>query len=220
MNSELLPWQNVASFIRLHTHDVRNSLSSLDLEAAFLAEVMEGDDEAKQSLQRLRSQIHEIANGLKDLSAKMSDLRVTRVAFAARDLFLIWGDIPASMKDLPPVEWSESLTEEMIEVDPISTSKVFLELFKNAQKFGSGKLSGAVRVEDNMVVYEMRELKADAVNPQDWGSVPFASSKTSSYGLGLWQARRIAEANGGQFTQAYDSDSKTLISRLRIPIKS
>jgi len=219
MSSDIcIPLPHVASFIRLLTHDVRNNLSGLDLEAAYLSEVMTGDDEAKDSLKRLRTQIHTIANEMKELSSKIADPRVTRIPILARDLFLIWRDIPMTMEKPVTAEWSETLGEENIEVDPMSLSKVFAELFRNAQVFGGDGLKASSFVKEAYAFFELRENKSEPVEPQEWQDKPLLSSRRGAYGLGLWLVKRTVEANGGTFSQAYDENSEILITSLRFPI--
>ena len=56
LSESLVPLERVAKFIRQITHDVRNGLSAVDLEAAFIAELI-ADPEATEELRRLRGMV-------------------------------------------------------------------------------------------------------------------------------------------------------------------
>ena len=51
-----IPWSRLAGFIRKHTHDVRNDLNSLDLESAFLEEIVPAG-EMQTGVARIRKQL-------------------------------------------------------------------------------------------------------------------------------------------------------------------
>jgi hypothetical protein len=50
-----IPWELIAGFVRQFTHEVRNGLNSLDLEAALMQELA-ADDEAHACAARARQQ--------------------------------------------------------------------------------------------------------------------------------------------------------------------
>jgi signal transduction histidine kinase len=64
-----VPWAQLAAFIRQLGHDIRNDLNALSLEAALLKELV-ADPEAVTSANRIQTQLREIANRLKELSAR------------------------------------------------------------------------------------------------------------------------------------------------------
>ena len=48
------------------------------------------------------------------------------------------------------------------------------------------------------MIYEfLRTQKRGLWKPGDGGFAPFVSTRRGGYGLGLWETRRIVEANGG-----------------------
>ena len=55
MEETQIPWSRLAGFIRKHTHDVRNDLNSLDLESAFLEEIVP-PGEMQTGVARIRKQ--------------------------------------------------------------------------------------------------------------------------------------------------------------------
>jgi signal transduction histidine kinase len=214
-----LPWSQVAKFLRQHTHDVRNHLSSLDLEAAFLAEVSVNDPEASDSVKRLRNQIRQIAATLKEFSGKIAPARVTPAPVAARDLLAIWKDVSAGVEEMPEVEWKEMVQGEEVEADPMSLCAVFRELLSNAKLFGSQEIRVQVRGDGDRVEFELREKKETPVDPSHWGKMPLISTRRGGYGLGLWQAAGIVRANGGELLQRYEPDSQELVSIIRFPAR-
>jgi hypothetical protein len=206
---------SVAAFFRQHTHDVRNHLNALDLQAALLTELVT-EPEAAENVSRIRGQIRTLASNLRTLSAKFADPQGHRSPIAARELFLIWQD-QASCVGLDGVAWTNSLGEESVNVDTLGVADVFKELLENAKQFGGGTgLVGIASVEGDKVAFELREPKSEPVDPASWGSFPFASTKRGGYGLGLWQADRVVSASGGTVCRQFLPDGK-LVTKLAFP---
>src|SRR5262245_34928284 len=111
-----LPWSRVATFVRQHTHDVRNDLNSLDLEGALLAEMVT-DEEAKESITRMRKQIRQAATKLKALSAKFGDPRPMTSSILAQDLFEIWQEQSRSLERPLQLDWASKLSGQSLSVD-------------------------------------------------------------------------------------------------------
>ena len=212
-----LSWSHLAQFIRQHTHDVRNGLTSLDLEASLLAELVPSG-EAGESVARMRAQIRKLAADLRALAAKFADPQPTRELFAALDLFLIWQDQLTALDSAPTVVWSAAIGEERVNVDAVALANVFRELLANAQTFGTGaSLLGTARVEGGHIAFELREPKDAPVETASWGRAPFASMRHGHYGLGLWEAQRTIAANGGEVQRRFASEALALITTLRFP---
>ena len=208
----------VAGFIRQHTHDIRNHLNGLDLEAALLAETVT-DSESAEGLARMRRQIHGLAEELRALSAKFSGDPANRAPIAARELFLIWQD-QAALLGLDAVAWSTALGEEKVSVDVAAVSEVFKELLVNARQFTgpSGLAATAIR-RGGRIAFELRETKAAPLDPSAWGAQPFVSTKRGGYGLGLWQAAQMVAASGGETTRTYlPPPDATLLTKLTFPL--
>ena len=213
-----LSWSHLAQFIRQHTHDVRNGLTSLDLEAALLAELAPGG-EAAESVARIRAQIRRLAADLRALAGKFAEPQPARDLCAARELFLIWQDQLAALDPAPSVQWSEALGAEQVNVDAAALASVFRELLANAQAFGTGAtLLGAARVEGGHIAFELREPKDAPIETASWGHAPFASMRHGHYGLGLWEAQRTITANGGEVQRRFERDTVELITTLLFPI--
>ena len=216
-NDIALPLSRVAAFMRQHTHDVRNHLNALDLEAALLADIVT-DNEAIDAVRRLRVQIRETANSLRTLSSKMSEPQPSRAPLAARELFLIWQDEGARL-GLESIAWTQTLGLERVNVDAGALAKVCAELLTNAKQFGDGTgLVAMAAVSGGKVCFELREQGKSGVDPTTWGSAPFFSTRRGAYGLGLWEADRIVRANGGTIAREVLSNG-TLVTKLAFPVE-
>ena len=213
-----LSWSHLAQFIRQHTHDVRNNLTSLDLEAALLADLAPQGEPA-EGVARIRAQIRALAEDMRALAAKFAEPRPSLALYAARELFLIWQDQLAALEPAPTVQWSDALGMEQMNVDAAALANVFRELFANAQAFGTGApLLGAARMEDRRIVFELREPKDASIETASWGRAPFASMRHGHYGLGLWEAQRTIAANGGEVQRRFAPDAMELITTLLFPV--
>ncbi len=210
----------LAHFIRQHTHDVRNELNGLDLEAALLAELVP-DGEPAEGVARIRAQIHRLAADLRMLAGKFAEPHPSRAIYEARELFLIWQDQLTALDPAPLVEWSDTLGVEQVNVDAAALAEVFRELLANAQAFATGApLHATAHVQDRAVVFELREPEATPIETASWGRAPFASTRPGHSGLGLWSAHRTITANGGEMQHRFAPDTRELITTLTFPAVS
>lgn len=213
-----LSWPAVAAFMRQLTHDVRNQLNGLELEATLIAESVTSE-EALESLARIREQLHHVAGSLRALSSKFVEPSPTLSPIAAAELYLIFQEQAASMENLPPIDWGHTLEREQINVDATELANVAKELLTNAREFSAdGRLEIRGRAETGNVIYEFREPKSACLQTEPWGHAPFRSTKRNGYGLGLWEARRLVEANNGKITHEYKPDPQHLLTTLSFPI--
>lgn len=213
-----LNWLGVSAFVRQHTHDVRNHLNGLDLEAALLAELVT-DPEAKESVTRIRRQIRETAAAMRTLSAKFSDSKLALIPIAARDLVEIWKEQHATVEGAPEVVWNDRLGEEKVSVDPESIAAIFKELLCNATAFRSqAPLSASALVNERNAIFALGELKDGELDPSNWGRVPFHTTRRGGYGLGLWSMSRKILANGGEIERSFDPARRELVTTLRFPV--
>ncbi len=212
-----IPWPQLAAFVRQHTHDVRNHLNSLDLEAALLGELVT-TSESRESAGRLRKQIRNFANEMRALSAKFADPPSGRAVVPASMLMLIWQDQAASLDPKPEVTWEHDLGEAKITVDPDSIARTFRELLANAAFFSQGKLLYADgSAQNGNVVFRLCEPKDQPVDPSQWGHAPLHSTRRGGYGLGLWNVDRSVEASHGTVQRKYDADTHQLVTTLSFP---
>jgi signal transduction histidine kinase len=212
-----IPLERVAGFVRQHTHDVRNGLNGLDLEAALLLEIVT-EEEARAGVQRMRTQMRGLAEQLRALGTRFQEPQPHRAPLPARELLAILREQHAGLADAPEVAWSEAAGEVAVDVDPMMVVGIFRELWSNAIAFPA---NGPIRLracrKDDAVVIELTEPKIAPLDPRDWGEVPFSGTRRGGYGLGLWTAHRLAEASGLQFTQEMSSAGE-LVTRLRLSV--
>jgi signal transduction histidine kinase len=213
-----LSWVVIAGFVRQLTHDVRNQLNGLELETALIADSL-SDPEAMESLVRIREQLHHVAGTLKTLSSRFADPCPTLSPIAATELFLIFQEQAASMDNLPAIDWAHTLENEQINVDATELANAVKELLSNARDFApAGRLQIGGRAEMENVIYEFFEPKSDPLQTQCWGHAPFRSTKRNGYGLGLWETRKLVEANKGKITHEYRPGKKDLLTTLSFPV--
>src|SRR5882672_5506961 len=77
-----IPYPRIAAFVRQVTHDVRNNLNSLDLQAAYATELIT-DPEAAAEVKRLRAIIATSAKQLQALSANFQQVTPHPVTYQA-----------------------------------------------------------------------------------------------------------------------------------------
>lgn len=213
-------WSRVAAFVRQHTHDLRNDLNGLDLEAALLADIV-ADPEGVESVSRIRGEIRKVAANLRTLSGKFADARPTLLRLPAQELFLIWQDQLTELLTRPKVEWSSTLGEGEVNIDPAGVAGAFREVLANAQAFGNGETIRATAApDDGIALFQLREPKAEPVTPESWGTTPFLSTRRGGYGLGLCDVVRTVEASGGTISWNFEPGRSELATSIRFPFAS
>jgi signal transduction histidine kinase len=215
-----IPWELIAGFVRQFTHEVRNGLNSLDLEAALMQELAP-DDEAHACAARARQQVRRLADQLRSLSTLFQKPQPATARMQARELLLSWREQHAGLKSCAPeVRWIEELGGEEINVDEATMATVFRELLSNASAFDQGgQLTITARRANGAVTFEFKELKTNKLDPMDWDRA-FLTGRRGHYGLGLWNVRRLMEANSGTITRHFLEKESALVTTLRLPIVS
>ncbi|WP_395747887.1 hypothetical protein [Prosthecobacter sp.] len=217
MDESVIAWSRVAAFVRQHTHDVRNGLNSLDLEASFLQELVP-DGEAGTSVARVRKQVRGLAQHLRTLSMIVQEPSPAIGKTPARSLMKIWREKHASITGAPEVTWDDHLGDEQVDVDVEFIATVFNELLLNAMAFSRGAvLKISARSEGGRVIFELKEPKKEPVETGAWGQ-PFSAMRHDHYGLGLWSAKRLLKACNASFTQEYLPAESCLLSQIILPV--
>ncbi len=168
-----ISFPQVANFIGQLNHDLRNHLNAIELQSAFLGEIVAAE-EAKAEVRRLREMTGEMGAQLQRLSRQLAKIQVHTMSYTAADLgedlrTKINTDFSAEAAQL---EWQFSLGKETLEIDPQLLLDAFAELFANAftHSRGEGPLIFAGRAADLAVVFSLREPKSAALEgTADWG---------------------------------------------------
>lgn len=211
-----IPWKRVAGFVRQHAHDVRNGLNSLDLETTLLHELVK-DEEATASVERVQKQLRALAMQLRSLAALFQDPQPVAAPIPARVLLQIWREKHAALQDVLKVHWMDELGDERVNADVGMMATVFRELLTNATAFSTGApVTVTARAASGEVFFELREPKNEALDTSTWGQ-PLSTTRRGGYGLGLWTARRLMQANGASLLQRHVSGEACLLSQIILP---
>jgi K+-sensing histidine kinase KdpD len=216
-----IPWSTVVKFIGQLNHDLRNHLNAIELQAAFVGEIVD-EPEAKGEIKRLRELTKELGAHLQRLSASLAKIQPTLMAYSAREFV---EDLRARFATEQPehvaeVEWKESLGGEMIEIDPQLLQEAFLELLANAFTHGRGEgpIVFEAQGDKKAVVFALCEPKTQFDGTmEDWAARPLAKVRQGHYALGLFRARSIFEAHHGTFRAQFDSEASLLRTTSSLP---
>ncbi|MGI8891218.1 MAG: hypothetical protein ACR2G0_10610 [Chthoniobacterales bacterium] len=216
-----IPWPELTKFIGQLNHDLRNHLNAVELQSAFLAEIVT-DEEGRAEIKRLREMTGEMSTHLQRLSAALASIRPTAMRYLAAEFV---EDLRAKLTGEKPetaagVEWNNSLADEALEIDPYLVQEAFLELFGNAISHGraEGPLVFESRPAGEAVEFLLREPKTKFEEPtENWGGHPVRKVRGGHYGLGLFRARSIFEAHHGTLHAHYDPSAATLTTTVALP---
>lgn len=217
-----VPWPNVTAFVRQHTHDIRNHLNGIDLEAALLRELVT-DPEALQGVSRLRQQVRDIASELRGISNRLADPSPRPTPIAASELFEIWQEQVAAVREPPcDVKWESTLSAQNVHVDAALFAGALFELVQNAFHFyeppGSVMCTGhLVEVGVQFAVYE---TKSQAPDFGSWGCTPLQTTRRGGTGLGLWNVQRVVTASLGRIERRFDRGVSQLRTFVQLPAKA
>lgn len=212
-----IPLKRVAEFVRQHAHDVRNGLNSLDLETAYLTELVV-DGEAAESVARIQKQLRSLALHLRTLSTRFQNPQPVAAPISARVLLQIWRDKHQALPNAPQVLWVDELGDEQVNVDVGMMAAVFQELLANAAAFSTGApMNVTARAANREVILELREPKNEALDTSTWGQ-PLFTTRRGAYGLGLWTAQRMMQANGAALVQRHVSEDGCLSTQIILTV--
>ncbi|MGI8432843.1 MAG: sensor histidine kinase [Chthoniobacterales bacterium] len=216
-----IPWPETVKFIGQFNHDIRNHLNAIELQSAFLGEIIE-EAEAKDEVRRLREMTAAMGAALQKLSGQLSKINPSTMSYQGVELI---EDLQSKITATHPaeaaaIEWHSSLGQEPIEIDPHLLIEAFAELFANAftHSRGSEPLGFSASADDGALVFTLREPKAEALEVgEDWGTRPFAQVRHGHYGLGLFRARAIVAAHQGTMRTTFDPAASTLVTIVTLP---
>lgn len=217
-------WPQLTKFVSQLNHDLRNHLNAVELQAAFLNEIVT-DPEAKREVERLRQMTGDLCRHLQHLSGSLAQIRPIPLRYRATDFV---EDLRTKLareqpEMAPEIDWQSSLGEEEVEIDPQLLEEAFLELFRNAAMHGRGKgvLGFQTRGTNGAVEFVLREPKTQFEDKtEDWGNRPLGKIRSGHYGLGLFRARGIFEAHHGIFRAQFDPAAAALTTIVALPLAS
>ena len=214
-----IPWSDFQRFIRQLSHDLRNHLNAIELQAALLQELA-SDDEMKDEVKRLREISGIVSSSLQAVVLAISEPMPQKMSYKAAD-FVADLQKKAATTTGDDLIWDVSLADEELEMDPQLLLQAFLELLENARQHsrGEGKIAFSSRVEGGRLALRLVEPKKDfpGTTPA-WGREPLRSVTRSRYGLGLNRARRVIEAHGGELRAEFDPAKSSLTTAVTLPL--
>lgn len=219
---ETVPFSRVGAFVRQFTHDVRNGLNALDLQSAFLAELVT-DPEAAGEVKKLRGIVTSLACLLSTVSGQFQIGAPTLIRYQSA-IFL--EDFRERLTRVDPegaaaIAWEVDLADEEISVDVEQIFEALQELLHNARQFQETEEAGAARVRCRAAIVvgqfqiELIENKtATPAEAENWGREPLSSARRGGYGLGLFRARQIFLHHGGtlRFDAATPGQVRTIVT--------
>jgi nitrogen-specific signal transduction histidine kinase len=219
----MVPFERVTGLVRHLTHEIRNGLNTIDLQAAFLQELVPADGEAAPEIKRVRTMITSTAKMLQAFSATFSVAEPHPVTYSAK---MLVEDFRARLDKLlpdkaPQIEWTIELGEETISVDLEMIFRAFMEVFKNAAHFyeKDQPISTRVFAKGGRLILELSEGKSAVPSPpESWGSEPLVSTRRGGFGMGLFHARRIFAVHQGRIESTFDPAARQLTTRLSLPL--
>jgi K+-sensing histidine kinase KdpD len=213
----------LVKFIRQLAHDLRNHLNAAELQSAYLMEIAE-NNEVREEIKRLRGMIAQVGANLQDLTADLSQPRLTQMPYAAKDFV---EDLQLKLaadfsQETGNVKWDASaVADSALDIDPQLLLPAFLELFANAFRHerAEGMISATARTEGGRFIFTLSEPKQNFTRAtENWGREPLRSLGQGHYGLGLYRTRAIVEAHGGELAAHHDQATSFLVSTVTFPL--
>jgi K+-sensing histidine kinase KdpD len=215
-------WTELTKFVGQLNHDLRNHLNAVELQAAFLGEIV-AEPEARNEIKRLREMTGDMSAHLQRLSAALAGIQPHTMRYLAAEFV---EDLRAKLTLERPelaaeVEWKSSLGGEALEIDPHLLQEAFLELFDNASAHGraEGALGFEAHRAGKAIEFILREPKTkfDGTT-ENWGGRPLSDIRSGHYALGLFRARGIFAAHHGTLRAQFDPAAATLVTTVALPL--
>ena len=218
----LIPWSDVVRFVRQLSHDLRNNLNAIELQSAYLNELVE-NAEARDEVKRLRAMASELGANLQKVTSAMGAVTLHSMPYKAGEFIedlrqKLAAEFPNAIQR---VEWSIGAIDADLEIDPQLLQQALVELFTNAFRHAGDdvKLVAQAKIEGDKFLFELREPKIDfEESTDDWGRRPFQKVSHGQYGLGLYRARAILEAHSGSLMARYDPAASVLVTTITLPL--
>lgn len=190
----------VIKIVRRHTHDVRNYINSLDLEATLLEEIVT-DEEGIESVRRMRDQLTQLEATVRALSSKFAEPQPTPLT--STDLFRMWQLQIAPLMDVSRrLEWQAPNEIAVLTIDANAILSVLRELVLDAWKRAPASTpKAAILVHPGQVIAELREVGHVPPGAEEW----------------IMDHAHLVTLNGGTLRYVPNSESGEAITTLSFP---
>jgi K+-sensing histidine kinase KdpD len=222
-NGPGIPMPRLVNFVRQVTHDVRNGLNAIDLQAAYAAELA-GEGEVGEELSKLRKMVTHVTDDMQKLSSRFGEVNPVVMSYPVPEFLQGLKEAVEHEFDnqAKRIVWEVKAGDEEMEMDYTLLLNVLLELTRNAIFFREGDQAihfTAFNEREN-VVFEIRQARSKpATDLDEWGREPLVSGRRGGYGLGLFYVRRVLVTLGGKLEPVYDAKSGELRVRLILPLR-
>ena len=125
-NSLSIPWSDTVRFIRQLSHDLRNHLNAIELQSAYINE-LNGDEELKNEIKRLRKMISGLTSALQKLSIGLGDIKPDLISYRVSDFV---GDLRKKIAHEFPnsdeIVWDVEAGDAALNIDPEFLQQAFI----------------------------------------------------------------------------------------------
>ncbi len=219
-----VPWERVEKFVGQISHDVRNGLNTLELQLTYLSEICIESDAAAEC-RNLRVSLSAVARQLQALRLSTCAPSPLAMDYPAQDFFEDLRERFERLENAATAKaaWDVHFAKAAIAIDPELTMTALLEVLGNVIRFGDGAadFSFSARPEGSdarITLVERKRAGTPLISTADWGRQPLQSSRRSAYGLGLFRATRVLEAQGGSIAATYSAPDATLTTAITLPL--
>lgn len=221
-NGAAVPLPRLVNFVRQVTHDVRNGLNAIELQAAYISEIAPGG-EVGEEVGKLRRMVAHVTADMQELSSRFGELRPVLVRYPVQEFLQGLKERVEEEFDTQAkrIVWEVKAGDEEMDMDYNLLTDALMELARNAIYFREGDQAIHLTAwnEGPNVLFEVRQPRAQPVEgAAQWGRAPLMSSRRGGYGLGLFYVRRILDRLGGALDAGYDAGSGELKVRLTLPL--
>jgi signal transduction histidine kinase len=218
-----IPFTRLIKFVRQVTHDVRNGLNAIDLQAAYLGELA-GEGELGEEAGKMRQMIAHVTADMQELSARFAELRPVIMECPVEDFLLGLKEAVDQEfgNQAKRVVWESKMGKEEVEMDYTMLSNALMELVRNAIYFREGDQAVHFTASDEggKATFEVRQKRSQPdTKTEKGGKAPLDSNRRGGYGLGLFYVRRIMDTLRGELDIGYDAKAGELRARVSLPLK-